>query len=82
VKNVFENTPEGKSSVGKPRKRWLDDVKNNLKKMDVRGSRKTEKVRDPWKLFLKEARALHGPWIQCRERNRQRKNSSSSSSSM
>jgi hypothetical protein len=25
-KKVFENTPEGKGSVGKPRKRWLDDV--------------------------------------------------------
>jgi hypothetical protein len=28
----FFSSPEGKWSVGKPRKRWLDDVENNLKK--------------------------------------------------
>jgi hypothetical protein len=31
-RTVKKNTPEGKSSVGKPRKRWLNDVKNDLKK--------------------------------------------------
>jgi hypothetical protein len=36
VKNVFKNIPDGNRSVGKPRKRWLDVVKNDLKKMDVR----------------------------------------------
>ena len=35
VKKVFKNTPEGKRSVEKPRKRWLDDVENDTKKMDV-----------------------------------------------
>jgi hypothetical protein len=32
---VFKNTPEGKRSVEKPRKRWLDDVENDLKKLGV-----------------------------------------------
>jgi hypothetical protein len=27
VKKEFKNTPEGKRSVGKPRKRWLDTLK-------------------------------------------------------
>ena len=35
VKKVFKNSPEGKRSVGKPRKRWLEDVENDLKKMGV-----------------------------------------------
>jgi hypothetical protein len=39
VKKVFKNIPEGKSSVGKPRERWLDDIKNYLKKVYVRGWR-------------------------------------------
>jgi hypothetical protein len=46
-------------SVGKPRKRLLDDVENDLKKMDVRGWGKTAKDRNEWKLILKEARVLH-----------------------
>jgi hypothetical protein len=31
VKKVFENTPEGNSSLVKPRKRWLEGVENDLK---------------------------------------------------
>ena len=37
VKEVFKNIPEGKRSVGKRRRRWLDDVENDLKKMGVSG---------------------------------------------
>jgi hypothetical protein len=33
---VLKYVPEGKMSFGKPRKRWLDDVENDLKKMDVK----------------------------------------------
>jgi hypothetical protein len=33
---MFKNIPEERMSFGKPRKRWLDDVENNLKKMGVR----------------------------------------------
>lgn len=36
VKKVFKNIPDGRRFVVKPRKRWLDDVKNYLKKMHVR----------------------------------------------
>jgi len=33
VKKVFKSIPDGKTSVGKPRQLWLDDAKNDLKKM-------------------------------------------------
>ena len=46
--------------LGKPRKGWLDDAENDLKKMDVRSWREIVRNRDAWKLSLKEARMLHG----------------------
>jgi len=35
VKKLFKNIREGIRSLGKPRKRWLDDVENDLKKLGV-----------------------------------------------
>ena len=46
VKKVFSNTAKGKGSVEKPRKEWVGDVENDLKKMGVRGWRKIAKERD------------------------------------
>jgi hypothetical protein len=53
VKKVFKNTPAGKRSVGKPIKRWLEDVANDLREMGFRDWRKMAKNRDAWKLVLK-----------------------------
>lgn len=61
-KKMCKNIPEGKRSVGKPRKRWLDDVENDLKKMVViRGWGKIARDRDAGKLIQKETKILHGP---------------------
>jgi hypothetical protein len=49
VKEVFNNIAEGKPSIVKPRKRWLDGVENYLQKTGVRYA---------WKLILKEAKVL------------------------
>jgi hypothetical protein len=35
----FGNIPNGKRSVGKPRKRWLNDAENYLKKMGQAGEK-------------------------------------------
>jgi hypothetical protein len=61
VKKTFKNIREGKRSFGNPRKRWLDDVENGLKKTGVRGWIKINRDRDSWRLILKDARILHGP---------------------
>jgi hypothetical protein len=37
VKKVFKNTQGSKTSVGKPRRRWLDNVENDSKKIGVTG---------------------------------------------
>jgi hypothetical protein len=61
VKKLLKNIAEGKRSVGKPRKRWLDDFENDLTKTGVRGWRKIARDRDAWRLILKKARVLYGP---------------------
>jgi len=40
VAKMFKNIQEGKGSVGEPRNGWLNDVKNDLKKIDVKGLQK------------------------------------------
>jgi hypothetical protein len=68
MKKVFKYTPEGKRSLRRASKRWLDSAENDLMKMGVRGWRKIAKDRDAWKLILKLARALHhGSYSQWRE---------------
>lgn len=60
VKKPFKNIPEEKRSIGKPRKRWLGDNENDLKKMGVKGWRKAARDNDRWKLIMKEAKVSHG----------------------
>jgi hypothetical protein len=45
VNNMFNDIAERKRSVGKPRKRWFDDIENDLKEMGVRGWRKIPRDR-------------------------------------
>ena len=52
MKKVFTNIPEGKRSVGKPRKKCLYDVETGPKKMGVTGWRKISSGGEAWKLIL------------------------------
>jgi hypothetical protein len=53
---MFKNIPEGKKTIGKPRKRRLDDVKNCVNKICVTACRKVTGNRDASKLILKKAK--------------------------
>ena len=55
VKKVFENIPEGKGFVDKPRKRWLDDAENDLKNMNYKEWRKIGEDRGKGKAFPLQA---------------------------
>jgi hypothetical protein len=57
---VFKITVERKRSVGKPRKKWLDDAENDVKRRGVRRRRKRVGDRDSWKLKLKVAKVQCG----------------------
>jgi hypothetical protein len=61
TEKLYSNKPEGLRLVRRPRKRWLDEVEQNLKQMAVRGWRRRTKNRDEWRSIVKEAKVLHGP---------------------
>jgi len=60
VKRLYQNTPEGSRSVGRPRLRWMDDVREDLRRMGVTNWRIRAHRRDDWKMVMKEAKVLHG----------------------
>jgi hypothetical protein len=59
-RNALTNTPEGERFVGKPRKRWLDNVENDREKTGVPGWKKTAKDRDTWSLESSMDRRARG----------------------
>jgi hypothetical protein len=61
TKKLYNNKPEGLTLVGRPRKRWLDEVEQDLKQMGVRGWKRRAQNRDEWRSTLREAKVLHGP---------------------
>jgi hypothetical protein len=60
AKRVLEGNPGGRRPRGRPRKRWLDDVEDDLREMGVRRWRRVAEDRQAWRKIVKEARALHG----------------------
>jgi len=64
VKRLYQNTAEGSRSVGRPRLRWMDDVREDLRRIGVTDWRIRAHRRDDWKRFVKEAKVLQGPTVE------------------
>ena len=62
VKRLYQNTAEGSGSVGRPRLSWMDEVREDLRKMRVTdwSWRIRAYRRDDWKMVVKEAKVLQG----------------------
>ena len=73
VKRLYQNTPEGSTSVGRQRLRWMEDVREHLRRMGVtnwriRAHRRMgvtdwrirARRRDYWKMVVMEAKVLQG----------------------
>jgi len=60
VKRLYQNTPKGSRSVGRPRLRWMDDAWEDLRRMGVTNWRIRAHRRDDWKMVVKEAKVLQG----------------------
>ena len=64
AKRVMLGLPEGTRPLGRPRKRWVDNLKEDLIALGMEDSRqRTEAAidRPEWKKLVKAARDLHGP---------------------
>ena len=60
VARLYQNTPEGSRSVVRPRLRWMDHVRKDLRRMSVTNWRIRAHRRDDWKMVVKEAKVLQG----------------------
>jgi hypothetical protein len=54
VKRLYQNMPEESINVGRPRLRWMDDVREDLR-MGVMNWRIHAHRRHDWKMVVKEA---------------------------
>jgi len=55
-RRILEWKPIGRRIRGRPRKRWIEDVEENIQKMGIRGWRKLSKERTEWKKITEKAK--------------------------
>jgi hypothetical protein len=60
VKKVFLGKPDGRRRRGRPRKRWLDDLEEDLRNPGVKGWRRKAEDREEWRHVVKKAEVLYG----------------------
>jgi hypothetical protein len=56
----FEGHSGKRRKTGRPTKRWLDDIEEDLRLINVKIWRKKATEREVWAKIVWEAKALHG----------------------
>ena len=59
-KTVLEWKPTGRRNRGRPRKRWIEDIEEDIQIMGIRGWRKLCKERAEWKKITAKAETSSG----------------------
>jgi len=59
-KGVLEWKSKGRRIRGRPRKRWIEDVEEDIQRMGIRGWRKLCKERTEWKKITEKAKIHSG----------------------
>jgi hypothetical protein len=59
-KRILEWKPTGRRIRGRPRKRWIEDIKADIQIMGIRGWRKLCKEREEWKRIAEKAKTHSG----------------------
>jgi hypothetical protein len=60
TKRVLEWRLTGRRKRGRPRKRWIEDIEENIQIMEIRGWRKLRKGRAEWKKITEKAKTHSG----------------------
>lgn len=59
-KKIFATKPDGTRKRGRPKKRWIDGVEEDLKKMNIKNWKKKAEDRGGWRNLLGQVKDLHG----------------------
>jgi hypothetical protein len=59
-KRLLEWKPIGRRIRGRPRKRWIEDIEDDIEIMGIRGWRKLCKERAEWKRITEKAKTHSG----------------------
>ena len=59
-RRIVELKPMGRRIRGRPRKRWIEDVEENIQTMGIRGWRNLSKERTEWKKISEKAKTHSG----------------------
>jgi hypothetical protein len=60
LKRVLEWKPTGRRKRGRPKKRWIEDIEEDLQIMGIRGWRKLCEEREEWKRITEKAKTDSG----------------------
>lgn len=61
VSRIYKGTPGGRRRIGRPRKKWLEDVVEDLQEMGIRTWRRCIPDRKEWSSIVRQALVLQGP---------------------
>jgi hypothetical protein len=68
-KRVLDWKPIGRRIRGRPKKRWIEDVEEDIQRMGIRGWRKLCKERTEWERITEKAK----PTVDCNASKRRRR---------
>ena len=60
LKRVLEWKPKGRRIRGRPRKRWVEDIEEDIQALRIRGWRKLSKEKTEWRRITEKAKTHSG----------------------
>jgi hypothetical protein len=58
VKKVYNWKPMLRRQLGRPKKRWEDDIRNDIKKLKIKNWTNCIQDRENWKLYVEKSKTF------------------------